>query len=208
MSTTKIRGLLTALVLALVVPTVSAQTAPSTWSSEDTTRIVTDVQTKLSSLTNFSVFDDLHFAIQGKKLILKGYASRPILKSDAGNAVKGIAGVESVDNQIEVLPNSPMDDRIRAAAYNTIFTSPSLRKYNANAGRLGRGLSVARMAGGITNDPPLGFHAIHIIVKNGQVTLRGAVLNSADSNMAEIRANSVSGVFSVTNDLGFESGGK
>jgi hyperosmotically inducible protein len=162
------------------------------------------VQKKLTRLTTFGVFDDLHFAIKGKTLILSGYASRPTLKSDAANAVKDIAGVESVDNQIEVLPNSPNDDRIRAGIYNTVYTSATLRKYNANAGRLGRGLSVARMAGGITNDPPLGFHAIRIIVKNGNVILRGAVLNATDANLAQIRANSVFGAFSVTNEIGIE----
>ena len=167
------------------------------------------VQKKLGGLTTFSVFDDINFTIKGKSIVLNGYASRPILKSDAGNALKGIPGVESVDNQIEVLPNSPMDDRIRAAVYNAIFTAPPLSKYNANAGRVGGrgGPSVARMAGGITNDPPIGFHAIHIIVKNGNVILKGAVLNSGDSNIAEIKANGVSGVFSVTNQIGVESSG-
>ena len=208
MAKIKIFGLLTTLVLSLAVPAVSAQTAPATWSPEDTTRIVTDVQKKLSRLTNLGVFDDLHFAIQGKKLILRGYASRPILKSDAGNAVKNIAGVESVDNQIEVLPLSNNDDRIRAAVYNAIYTFPSLRKYNANAGTVRSGPggpSVARMAGGITNDPPRGFHAIRIIVKNGNVILRGAVLSESDSDAAQIRANSAAGVFSITNELGVES---
>jgi hyperosmotically inducible periplasmic protein len=199
-------GLLTALVLALAAPAVPAQTAPATWNAEDTTRIVTTVQKKLASLTNYAVFDDLSFAIQGKKLILRGYASRPILKSDAANAVKGIAGVESVENQIEVLPLSNMDDRIRVAAYTAIYSFPALRKYSGGSVRAG-GPSVARMAGGITNDPPLGFHAIHIIVKNGNVILRGAVLNPTDSNLVEIRANSVPGVFSVSNELGVESSG-
>ena len=201
----QICGLFSALVLALAAPAVPAQTAPATWNTEDTTRIVTTVQKKLASLTNYAVFDDLTFAIQGKKLILRGYASRPILKSDAGNAVKGIAGVESVDNQIEVLPLSNMDDRIRVAAYTAIYSYPALRKYGS--GRVNSGPSVARMAGGITNDPPLGFHAIHIIVKNGNVILRGAVLNPTDSNLAEIRVNSVSGVFSVSNELGVENSG-
>src|SRR5580700_6362074 len=151
---TKTSGLLTALVLVLTVSTVPAQTAPATWNNEDTTRIVTTVQKKLASLTNYSVFDDLSFAIQGKKLILRGYASRPILKSDAGNAVKGISGVESVDNQIEVLPLSNLDDRIRVAAYTAIYSYPALRKYSGSGGRINSGPSVARMAGGITNDPP------------------------------------------------------
>ncbi len=205
MSTLKLSHLLAAaLLLPFTLLPLHAQTAPPTWAEADTTRIVKDVQKKLARLTTFGVFDDLHFAIKGKTLVLSGSASRPILKSDAANAVKSIPGVESVDNQIEVLPNSPNDDRIRAGVYNTIYTAAQLRKYNANAGRLGRGLSVARMAGGITNDPPIGFHAIHIIVKNGNVTLRGAVLNEMDASMAQIRANSVFGVFSVTNEIGIE----
>ena len=55
--------------------------------------------------------------------------------------------------------------------------------------------------GGITNDPPRGYHAIHIIVKNGNVTLTGVVDSDTDLAIAEMRANSVSGVFSVDNDL-------
>src|SRR5258708_33425906 len=97
-----------------------------TWSQEDTLRIAKEVQKKLGGLTNFSVFDWITFGFHGKALVLKGYASRPILKSDAANAVKGIAGIESVDNQIEVLPNSPNDDRIRPAVYNRIYTQATL----------------------------------------------------------------------------------
>jgi hyperosmotically inducible periplasmic protein len=188
-----------------LVSTVFAQNPPATWSGDDTTRVVNEVQKRLGRVATYSVFDDINFTIKGKTIVLNGSASRPVVKSDAGNALKGIAGVDSVDNQIEVLPLSPMDDRIRAGVYNAVFTGP-LSKYNANAGRVGRGgSSVARMAGGITNDPPLGFHAIHIIVKNGNVTLKGAVLNSGDSSIAEIKANGVSGVFSVTNQIGVES---
>ncbi len=191
------------------VASVSAQNPPATWSGDDTARIVNTVQKKLGGLTSYSVFDDINFTIKGKTIVLNGSASRPIVKSDAGNALKGIQGVDSVDNQIEVLPLSSMDDRIRAGVYNAIYTTPALSKYNANAGRVGGrgGPSVARMAGGITNDPPIGFHAIHIIVKNGNVILKGAVLNSGDSNIAGIKANSVSGVFSVTNQIGIESSG-
>ena len=184
-----------------------AQAAPApTWSQEDTLRIVKEVQKKLAGLTTYSVFDWLTFGVQGKTIILKGYASRPILKSDAANAVKGIPGVESVTNEIEVLPNSPNDDRIRAAVYNRIYTQPTLAKYNANQGSLARALgpggrSVALMAGGITNDPPIGFHAIHIIVKNGNVALYGVVNNDTDKAIAGMQANSAPGAFSVDNDL-------
>jgi hypothetical protein len=61
-------------------------------------------------------------------------------KSSAANVLKGIARVDSVDNQIEVLPTSPNDDRIRAAVYNHIYTQPGLRKYNANQGSVAQAM--------------------------------------------------------------------
>jgi hyperosmotically inducible protein len=173
----------------------------STWSQDDTVRIIKDVQKKIGGLTDYAVFDWITFGIHGKTLVLNGYASRPTLKEDVGRAVKGIPGIASVENNIEVLPNSPNDDRVRAAVYNRIYTAPSLSRYNANAGRLGRGLSVARMAGGITVDPPLGYHAIHIIVKNGNVILYGIVSSQTDSAIAGMQANSAPGTFGITNDI-------
>lgn len=195
-----------ALIVSLAAPAAITQTPAPTWSQEDGTRIVSEVQKKLRGLTNYGVFDWLTFGFHGKTIVLKGFASRPVLKSDAANAVKGIPGVESVDNQIQVLPLSPNDDRIRAAVYNRIYTQPSLRKYNANQGSLAQamgpgGRSFGLMAGGITNNPPIGFHAIHIIVQNGNVTLYGVVNNEMDSNIAGIQANSAPGAFSVDNDL-------
>jgi osmotically-inducible protein OsmY len=195
-----------ALLFSVTAPAAIAQPAPApTWSQEDALRITKEVQKKLGGLTNFSVFDWITFGFHGKTLVLKGYASRPTLKSDAGNSVKNIAGIESVDNQIEVLPNSPNDDRIRAAVYNRIYTQAVLRKYNANQGTVGQatgpGGSIARAAGGITNDPPIGFHAIHIIVKNGNVILYGVVNNETDKAIAGMQANSAPGAFSVDNDL-------
>jgi hyperosmotically inducible protein len=100
------------------------------------------------------------------------------LKSDAGNVVKRIEGVEQVDNQIEVLPTSPMDDRLRIRLYRAIYGYPAMQKY---------ALGVQK--------------PIRIIVKNGHVTLEGVVDSEADKNIANIRANSVSGVFSVANNL-------
>ena len=111
------------------------------------------------------------------------------------------AGPNSVDNQIEVLPPSPNDDRIRASVYRRIYTQPALRKYTGSPVGFGRFPSVARMAGGITQDPPVGFHAIHIIVNNGKVILLGVVNNEADANIAGMEANMAPGAFSVDNDL-------
>jgi len=201
--------LVAAVIFRLAAPSVLAQgQAPSpTWSQEDGLRIVKEIQKRVGSLTTLSVFDWITFGFHGKTVVVRGYASRPIVKSDIGNALKGLPGVESIDNQIEVLPTSNSDDRTRAAVYNSIYTQASLRKYNANQGTVGQasmGGSVARRAGGITNDPPRGFHAIHIIVKNGNVSLWGDVLNEGDAAIAAMQANTVFGVFSVDNNLAVE----
>jgi osmotically-inducible protein OsmY len=184
---------------------VFAQGAQSTWSQDDTVRIIKDVQKQIGSLTNYAVFDWITFGIHGKTLVLNGYASRPTLKSDAGRAVKGIPGIASVENNIEVLPNSPNDDRVRAAVYNRIYTAPSLRRYNANQGSLGRAIGpgggIALAARGVTANPPLGYHAIHIIVKNGNVILYGVVSNASDAAVAGMQANSAPGAFGITNDI-------
>ena len=207
------RRLLPALAVVLAstmsVGVVAAQTpapeATTGWSQPDTLRIVKEVQKRLGNLSNYGVFDWITFGLHDKTVILRGYASRPILKSEAENVIKKIPGVESVDNQIEVLPYSMMDDRIRGAVYNRIYTQPALRRYNANQGTnwqaIGPGPSVARMAGGITADPPRGFNAIHIIVKNGHVALYGVVDSESDAAIADIQAKSTPGVFSVDNYL-------
>ena len=176
-----------------------------TWPDDEAARVVHSVQENLSSLTNYAVFDWITFGIKGKTIVLKGYASRPVLKAEAGAVVKSIEGVESVENQIVVLPLSPNDDRIRIAVYNRIYTNVALSRYNANQGSIARALApwpnVAMRAGGITNAPPLGYHAIHIIVNGGRVTLYGAVASSMDSEIAEIMANGTPGAFSVDNQL-------
>ena len=186
---------------ALLLPAtvLFAQQAPS----PEIQQLAAQISKNINGLTDFGVFDDITFSFKDPRtVVLKGWASRPTLKDDAARVTKKVSGITTVDNQIEVLPYSPSDDRIRALVYDAIYTDPNLRKYNANQG-VARG-SIATEAGGITNDPPIGFHAIHIIVKNGNVILRGQVLNANDANMAKIRANQVFGVFSVENQLGLE----
>jgi hyperosmotically inducible periplasmic protein len=164
---------------------------------------VQQVRHALLSLPNYGVFDSLSFGIQGRTVVLRGYASRPVLKKDAESAVKKIEGVASVDNEIKVLPFSSMDDRIRIGVYRRVYGQPALRKYSNGSGVFPMGPSVALAAGGITNDPPLGYHAIHIIVNNGHVTLTGVVDSEEDANIASIQANSTPGTFSVDNELLF-----
>jgi hyperosmotically inducible protein len=151
---------------------------PSARSQE---RLEREVRRELIMLPYYGLFDNLAFKVEGYKVTLLGEVTRPTLKSDAEAVVKRIEGVESVDNQIEVLPLSPNDDRIRLAVYRAIYRQPSLSRYALQA------------------IPP-----IHIIVKNGHVRLEGAVATEMDKNLAGIRAKGVSGVFSVSNNLRVE----
>jgi len=141
-------------------------------------RLVKEVRHELVMLPYYSVFDNLAYRVDGSKVTLFGQVVRPTLKSDAENVVKKIEGVASVDNQIEVLPLSPNDDRIRRAVYRAVFSKAGLERYSLGA------------------VPP-----IHIIVKNGNVTLVGVVDTEMDKNLAGIAANGVSGVFKVDNEL-------
>src|SRR6476469_6696757 len=164
----------TILALSTAVLARQASDAPA----RATERITKEVRHELLMLPYLDVFDYLAYKVDGYNVTLIGQVTRPTLTADAENVVKRIEGVTTVDNQIEVLPVSPNDDRIRAAVYASIYGHPALQKYTANRGGP-RGRSVARAAGGITNDPPIGFHAIRIIVENGNVTLMGVVNNDA-----------------------------
>lgn len=146
------------------------------------TSIEKSVRHELVMLPYYNIFDDLSFQVNGGRVTLTGQVTRPTLKSSAENVVKRLEGVKSVTNNIEVLPLSPMDDRIRIATYRSVYGFSSLQRYAMGA-----------------------RPSIHIIVKNGNVTLTGVVANEGDRNIANIRANGVSGVFSVKNELRVEN---
>jgi hyperosmotically inducible protein len=141
-------------------------------------RIAREVRHELVMLPFYGVFDNLAFQVNGGTVTLLGQVTRPTLQSDAANAVKRIEGVTNVVNKIQVLPLSDFDWQTRRAEYRTIYGDPNFTKYAFQA------------------IPP-----IHIIVDNGHVTLVGVVDSETDKNLAAIRANSVSGVFSVNNEL-------
>ena len=147
-------------------------------SAKSQDRITREVRHELLMLPYFGVFDYIAFKVEGSTVTLLGQVVRPSLKSDAENALKHIEGVEKVDNQIEVLPPSPMDDGLRIRLYREIYGYPALEKY---------ALGVQK--------------PIRIIVKNGRVALEGVVDSEADKNLAGMRANSVPGIFQVTNNL-------
>lgn len=140
-----------------------------------------EVRHELVMLPYYSVFDNLEYRVENYIVYLTGQVTRPTLKSDAEARVKDIEGVESVVNQIEVLPVSNHDDRIRLATYRAIFRHSAMSRY------------------AIQSVPP-----IHIIVRNGHVRLVGVVANQADKNIAYMQARSVPGAFSVENELRVE----
>ena len=162
------------LVLGCTVAAGQANQAPA----RSTERITKEVRHELLMLPYLGVFDNLAYKVDGYNVTLVGQVTRPTLRSDAENVVKRIEGVEHVDNQIEVLPPSPQDDRLRRQLYRAIYGFPALQKYS---------LGVQQ--------------PIRIIVKSGKVTLEGVVDNEGDKNMANIRANGVPGIFSVINNL-------
>jgi hyperosmotically inducible protein len=142
-----------------------------------------EVHHELVLLPYYGVFDNLAYQVNDEGTVtLLGQVARPTLKSDAENSVKKIEGVERVVNNIEVLPTSPNDDRIRRDTYRAIYGNNVLSQYSLRA------------------VPP-----IHIIVKNGNVTLEGVVARQMDKQIAETQAKSVPGSFSVTNNLRVEN---
>lgn len=141
-------------------------------------RISREVFHELVTLPQLTIFDNLQYKVDGSKVTLMGQVRDAILKDSAEKSVKHIEGVDSVNNQIEILPTSSNDDRIRRDVARALFNDERLFRYSM--GSL----------------PP-----IHIIVKNGHVTLEGIVNSQADKDAANLRANGVAGVFSVDNHL-------
>lgn len=169
------------LFLLVVLTMIAVMPSFASPNKTDEFKLVEKVRKELVTLPYFSVFDNLAYNYADGVVTLTGQVTRPTLKSDAGRVVARIAGVEQVVNNIEVLPLSGFDDRTRVAVYRAVYRQPGLDRLSFQA------------------VPP-----IHIIVKNGNITLEGVVLNQGDKNRAFIAANGVANVFSVTNNLRVE----
>jgi hyperosmotically inducible periplasmic protein len=173
-----ISGICTSAVLALgLAGGLCAQNSAEP-SRKNQARLEREVRHELVLLPYYDVFDNLEFKVNGSSVTLMGQVTTPTLKSGAEVAVRQIEGVERVDNQIEVLPLSPNDDRVRVAVYRAIYGAPGLDRYAMRA-----------------------VPSIHIIVKNGNVALEGVTATEMDKTLAGAKANGVSGVFAVTNNL-------
>jgi hyperosmotically inducible protein len=146
----------------------------------DKTSISSQVHHDLAMLPWYGVFDHLDYQVNGTEVTLNGQVTSEhgVTKDDAARFVRSIPGVTKVVNNIEILPPSPFDDQIRRAEFRTVFSHADLGRYTMGA-----------------------IPQVHIIVKNGHVSLEGVVMNQMDKNIAGIVANTVPGVFSVENNL-------
>ena len=177
-----VKWFLYVVVLSVLAVSNSWSSATSAQSQEAMRRLQErtsrEVYHELVMLPQLTIFDHLAFKVDGGNVTLLGEVRNAFLKDSAEKAVRHIEGVEQIKNEIEVLPASINDDRIRRRVARAIFRDDRLFHYS------------------LGSVPP-----IHIIVKGGHVTLKGAVNNQVDKDAAGIRANGVSGVFSVTNEL-------
>ena len=167
-----------------VVSFVVFTQAPVSANAQVDPQIIREVRHELVTLPYYGVFDWLEFEVQSNgTVVLKGQVVRPSTRSDAEGRVKEIDGVKNVVNQIETLPLSPNDDRLRVALYRQIYgwNSPLFRYAHQSV------------------------PSIHLIVSRGHATLKGLVANRSDANIANIRARTVPGLFSVKNELKVES---
>jgi hyperosmotically inducible protein len=190
------------LVLAGAHPGAQAQKAST----------IDEIRKELMQLPYYSVFDYLAFSYDKGTVTLMGYAYHPGLKSDAVRAAKRAPGVDTVVDKIEELPVSPNDDELRWKIYYAIYRDPFLSRYAPGGGQLwghrhAAGAGFLGRFGG-TRFPgmePLGDYPIHIIVKNGRVTLLGVVDNESDKTVAGVKARGVPGTFAIDNELVVEN---
>ena len=147
-------------------------------------RVIRQVRHELVTLPYYGVFDWLQFEVRpDNTVVLRGEVVKPTTKSDAEARVKDVDGVSKVVNEIEILPLSPQDDRLRRAVYRKLYGYDSpLFRYAVQS-----------------------IPSIHIIIRNGHATLKGVVANKGDAQLAYMRARSVPGLFDVKNELQVES---
>lgn len=172
--------------LSVLILTIAAFSAQSVVAQTDAqkveqARMERQIRKEILSLPYYGVFDAIGYELEGDTLTLNGYVVRPYTKKEAGDAVQDVAGVRAVVNNIEVLPPSPSDDRIRVRIYRAIENSGSMYRYLLGA------------------NP-----SIRIIVNRGRVILEGVVAYEGDRTLAEIAATEIFGVFNVTNNLKLE----
>jgi hyperosmotically inducible protein len=163
---------------------MGANTDPNGASTD--TQIAAKVAHEMRMYSRYTIWDNVAVRVREGDVELTGQVSQPFKKADLGRLAQRVAGVRSVTNQLEVLPTSFFDDRLRLQIARAIYRDPVLSRY------------------AIQSVPP-----IHIIVDNGHVTLEGVVNNDMEKNVAGMRAGQAGLSFGqVTNNLRVENPGK
>lgn len=178
------RSVVSSLALVMLITAMATDAFSKPETLQTSARVIREVRHELATLPWYGVFDWLEFDVQpDNTVVLRGQVVRPITKSDAEGRVREIDGVPRVINQIEVLPLSSVDDRLRIALYRTLYgwNSPLFRYAHQSV------------------------PSIHIIVNRGRATLKGVVANRNDAQIAYMRARGVPGLFEVRNELVVES---
>ena len=194
--------------IALLCTVLAGSTAPVSARSKAPRSTVDEIRHELLQLPYYGVFDFLSFRYERGTVDLMGYAYRPTLKSDAARAVKRVAGVDVVNDQIEELPVSLNDDHLRWQTYYAIYRDPFLSRYAPGGGMLwghrhpfAHGMLLPFGPSRFPGTEPAGDYPIHIIVTGGRITLLGVVDNESDKTVAGLRARGVPGSFGVENEL-------
>jgi hyperosmotically inducible protein len=201
-------------IAAAVLGTIVMLGAARNVAYEDAQSTVEEIRKELMQLPYYGVFDYLAFKYDKGTVTLMGYAYAPGLKRDAERAVKRVAGVDQVVDKIEELPAAQMDDELRWKTYYAIYRDPFLSRYAPGGGMLwghrhNLGPGFHSFGGGpFPGMEPAGDYPIHIIVKNGRITLLGVVDSESDKTLVGMKAREVTGSFGVDNQLIVESGEK
>jgi hyperosmotically inducible protein len=164
-------------------PKMERNVPPSASAERARFAVARQVRHELLMMPYYGVFDWIQYDVQPDgTVVLDGKVTRPTIKSRAESVTEDVEGVTRVENRIQVLPPSGIDDQLRLRLYREIYSGP-LFKYQVGS-----------------------LKAIHILVDHGHVTLEGLVNSSGDRTIANVRANSVPGIFSVTNNLQVTNG--
>jgi hyperosmotically inducible protein len=172
---------------SLVVSAGVAMAATTDPAGANSDQQITDKLThEIRMYPRYTLWDNIAVRVREGDVELVGQVSQPFKKSDLGRIAQRVSGVRSVTNELQVLPTSFFDDRLRLQVARAIYRDPVLSRY------------------AIQNVPP-----IHIIVDNGRVTLEGVVNNDMEKNVAGIRAGQAGlSLGQVTNNLRVENPGK
>ena len=156
---------------------VMALVSPASAEQRKDLQVFHDISEQVNRYTQFTIFDNVDADVTSGRVVLTGAVTMPYKKDDIERRVRGVAGVESVDNRIDVLPVSVFDDELRYRIARAIYGNSAFWNYAAMA------------------NPP-----IHIMVKGGRVTLVGVVNSNVERMLARSLASGF-GEFDVKNAL-------